>query len=182
MIGKLTGRFFAKGGSLPEAPLWDHLDRCGVPFRAPMSELIATHGTHPLGWADNVDICLLEGAKPFVTGQTDPMVFDITAQTDLTLPPPALRCAVRETGDFRLNYARAIAALVRLFGDGNEASTQAAVGRRWSFGRAHLSCFVIPPDRAPKAQHSRRNQMFPDRAQEAAIHIEPGLLGEPQSH
>jgi hypothetical protein len=175
VIGKLTGKLFSSGSRVPEARLWAQLDRCEINFRAPMADLIAAHGTHPLGWAEDVDICFLADAKPLVKGQADPVAFEITPGTDLGQPPATLRCAVRQQQDFRLNYAHAISALVRLFGEGEEATTETAVGRRWSFGRARLSCFVFPPDRAPEARNSRRNQMFPDRAFEAAIHIEPGL-------
>lgn len=167
-------RLFRRGGGLTEVRLWDRLDKCGINFRAPMSELIARYGCHPLGWADGIDICPMEGARPFVDGQTDPMVFDFTDQTDLSKPPPLLRCAVRNSPDFRINYARAIAGLVKHFGEGEDDTHDNAVGRLWQMGPARVTCHVIPPDRVDPAIPSKRNAMFPDRAVEAAILIVPG--------
>ena len=151
------------------------MDRCGIAFRAPMSELIARNGCHPIGWADGIDICPLEEARPFVDGQTDPMVFDFTDQTDLSQSPALLRCAVRKSPDFRINYARAIAQLVKRFGEGEDDTHEGAVGRCWQMGAARITCHVIPPDRVNPTQQTRRNAMFPDRAVEAAILITPGF-------
>ncbi len=175
MITRLMRGFSGGRAGPPEAPVWQQLERCGIDFRAPVAELLDRYPRLPIGWADDIDICLFEGCEPFLPGQSDPIGFDITAKTDLTAPPALLRCAVRERTDHRLNYAHAIARLVKLFGDGQEASTDAAVGRRWRFGRAEINCFVIPPERLKERPQSRRNLMFPDRATEASIHIAPGV-------
>lgn len=164
---------FGGGSGPPEAPLWDHLDRCGIDFRASAGALAARYGTHPLGWANDIDICLLEDADAFLRDQADPIAFELPAAIDLAAPPPLFRCAVRATGDFRLNYARAIAALVKLFGQGQETPTDLKVARTWTFGQASVECFVIPPDRLEGSPPSKRNLMFPDRATEATIHIVP---------
>ncbi len=166
---------FARNTGTPEARLWTRLERCGVDFRTPMADLVARYGRHPIGWADGIDICPLEDARPFVNGQTDPMVFDFTPQTDLSKPPVLLRCAVRNTPDFRINYAHAIAQLVKFFGEGEDDTHKGAVGRCWQMGTARVTCHVIPPDRVDPTMPSRRNAMFPDRAVEAAILIAPGI-------
>lgn len=43
----------------PEVPLWDFLDRLGLPFREPMGDLVARHGTKADVWTDSHRLCLL---------------------------------------------------------------------------------------------------------------------------
>ncbi|MEM6408724.1 MAG: hypothetical protein AAF700_09930 [Pseudomonadota bacterium] len=151
----------------------DRLDACAIPFREPIGALVERYGTHPLGWAPDIDICVLQDAKPFIATQTGPVVFEIGPETDLQAPPAMLRCAVRKAASPALNYARAIADLTKIFGRGEEVPHPERVQRRWSFDGAEMFCSVHPPDRPVSEARARRIAMFPDRAHEAAIHIFP---------
>lgn len=156
-----------------EAPLWDHLDACGIDFRASIRTLIDEHEHHPLGWAPDRDICTINSASPFCAGLDQDVSFEFDPSADLSGPPQHLRCAVRADPDFRMNYARATHALVKLFGEGVANSTDTSVGRIWTFGDAWVTCTTFPPNRQDQSQRNPRHDMFPDRATEAAIHIFP---------
>lgn len=182
----MTGIVSWLRGAQTPAGLWGRLDQCGVAFRSPMRDLIARHGHHPAGWVADTDICELPSSQPLISAQASPLLFDFTPQTDLSKPPPLLRCAVRGSHDHRLNYAHAVAALVKLFGQGQEASTadttggatEGTVARRWQFDAGWITCTVCPPERRAQGARNPRFDMFPDRATEAAIHIAPGYVSD----
>lgn len=149
---KSLKRLFArasKGGSgaPPETPLWDHLDACGIAFRAPMQDLIARHGSFPSPWERSSDACVFGGTAPFLTGEDRPATFQFTASSDLSAPPERFWCTVDANPDHRLNYAKAVHALVRLFGQGEVHSGNDSTSRNWRFGHAQLSCTVRPPEK-----------------------------------
>ena len=160
------------GNRPPEAPLWDHLDACGLDFRSPMRDLIAQHGSHPIGWAPDLDICTPPCIKPLFAGLDHPPSFRFDASTDLSLPPPQFYAALRQSADHRLNYARAIKALCDLFGEGSYNGTDLSTGREWQFGQAWLRCSVDLPDRQTDAPNLRHD-MFPKSRTEAAISFAP---------
>ena len=155
-----------------EAPLWAHLDRCGLGFRTPMAELIAAHGAHPIGWTPDLDICMPPCAKPLFAGLDHPPSFRFDAATDLSQPPALFHAALRASPDHRVNYARAIKALCDLFGEGEYSATQRSSGREWRFGRAWLRCEVHPPELQPNTPNLR-HEMFPKSRVEAAISFAP---------
>lgn len=170
----------ANGNRLPEAPLWDHLDACGLAFRAPMQLLIDTYGAHPIGWDPGLDICAPTCAKPLFAGLDHPPSFRFSASTDLSQPAPLFHAALRASDDHRVNYARAIKALCDLFGEGAydgensgpNTGPNTGTGRVWHFGQAWLRCCVHPPARHCDAP-SLRHQMFPKSRTEAAITFAP---------
>lgn len=164
----------------PEAPLWDHLDRCGLPFRSPMAQLIAAHGAHPIGWAPALDICAPPCAQPLIPGLDHPPSFRFDAATDLSQPPAQFYAALRASSDHRINYARAVKALCDLFGQGAYCGAQtgdgtgpaARSGREWRFGQAWLRCEVYPPE-LQEDMPNLRHEMFPKSRTEAAITFAP---------
>ncbi|MEM7472196.1 MAG: hypothetical protein AAF340_12670 [Pseudomonadota bacterium] len=172
---RLTSLFTGRASAPPESAIHDRLKACAVPYESAVETLVAHYGTHPLGWAPDIDICVLEGAAPFIRAQSGPMVFELAADTNPQAPPAMLRCAVRSAASPALNYAKAISELSKLFGRGQEVEHPERVQRRWSLGGVEMICFVHPPDRPVSKTRERRIAMFPDRADEAAIHIFPNL-------
>jgi len=162
----------AQVNRLPEAPLWDHLDACGLAFRAPMQLLIDAHGAHPIGWDPDLDICTPPCAKPLFAGLDHPPSFRFSAQSDLNQPAPLFHAALRASNDHRINYARAIKALCNLFGEGTYDGTDTGTGRVWRFGQAWLRCDAHPPEQQPSAPNLR-HEMFPKSRVEAAISFAP---------
>ena len=112
-----------------------------------MQDLIARHGSFPSTWDRDADACICEGTKPFIQVQDQPLTFQFGTGTDLSAPPAMLWCAVDANPDHRLNYAKAVYALVKLFGDGEAHSGKDCTYRLWQFGRAQLTCTVYPPDK-----------------------------------
>ncbi len=159
-------------GAAPEAPLWDHLDACGIPFRTPMADLISQYGSYPIGWSEALDTCTPQGHAQFIAGLAHQPTFQFSRDTDLLVPANYFFCAVQESADHRLNYAKAIHALVGLFGKGEPSSTSNTVAREWRFGHARLSCTVWPPERQDKGRNSRHD-MFPETITEASITFTP---------
>ncbi|MDA8746746.1 hypothetical protein N9M66_00885 [Litoreibacter sp.] len=159
-------------GAAPEAPLWDRLDACGVAFRTPMAQLIEQYGSSPSVWSGQLDICTLTNTTPFIAGLAHPPAFQFSPDTDLTAPPRDLFCAVQANPDHRINYAKAIAALVPLFGNGIVGTASNTASRDWRFGHATLSCTVWPPD-AQSSGRNTRHEVFPETITEASIWIAP---------
>jgi hypothetical protein len=158
----------------PEAPLWNHLDACGLDFRTPMNQLIDLHGAHPIGWTADVDICTPPCSTPLIPGLDHPPSFRFDGSTDLSQPPAQFHAALRASSDHRINYARAIKALCDLFGQGEYSATDTSSGREWRFGQAWLRCTVYPPERQDTAPNLR-HEMFPKSRTEAAIIFAPAL-------
>lgn len=140
-------RAVLKDAATAEAHFWDYLDACGIPFRTPMVDLITRHGSFPTPFVAGSETCIIEGAQPFVAGQDRPPFFQFSARTDISAVPERLWCAVDANPDHRLNYAKAIHALVQLFGEGEVRSGGDSTARHWNLGHAQLSCTVYPPEK-----------------------------------
>ncbi|MEM9583662.1 MAG: hypothetical protein AAGA08_11150 [Pseudomonadota bacterium] len=161
-----------------EALLWDRLDRCGIAFRAPMADLIDRYGAKPAIWSDQLDICILHDADPFIAGLAHPPAFQFSQDTDLLQPPSALFCAVQASPDHRINYAKAIAALKPHFGEGTVGTAANTASRSWQFGHATLSCTVWPPEAQSPARNTR-HEIFPETRTEASIWMSPAYRTHP---
>ena len=155
-----------------EAALWDHLDTCGIDFRASMADLITRYGSAPAVWSEKLDICVMADAAPFIPGLAHPPAFQFSPASDLSAPPRDFFCAVQASPDHRINYAKAIAALVRKFGDGTVGTASNTASRDWQFGHASLSCTVWPPDSQQPGRNTR-HEIFPETITEAAIWMAP---------
>ncbi len=155
-----------------EQILWDRLDRCGLDFRQPMIELIERYGSKPAIWSEQLEICTLESKLDFIPGLAHPPAFQFGPETDLLKPPNALFCVVQASPDHRINYAKAIAALRPLFGEGTVGKASNTASRDWQFGHATLSCTVWPPQSQAPGRN-RRHEVFPETKTEASIWISP---------
>ncbi|PTX55414.1 hypothetical protein C8N43_0048 [Litoreibacter ponti] len=156
----------------PEAALWDHLDACEIPFRAPLSDWIDRYHLSPSVWSEGLDYCIPDDVAPFFPGLDAPLHAQVYEVADLAAPPDYLWCALRGDGDHRLNYAGALARLTKIFGKGAETSSSNTVSREWRFGLARLSCTVWPPEKQSYGQNDR-HRLFPDTITEASVAIHP---------
>ncbi|SDX02340.1 hypothetical protein [Litoreibacter albidus] len=163
---------FRQTSQPPETRLWTHLDACGIPFRAPLSEWATEMHLTSCGWCHGLDYCIPDAQASFVPCLDAPLRAQVSPDTNLDAPPDYLWGAVRGTGDLRLNYAKAIAALTKTFGNGAECSTATSVARRWDIGLARITCTVHPPQHLTGTP-SPRHQMFPETVHEAQIAIYP---------
>lgn len=158
----------------PEAPLWNHLDACGIPFRTASQDLIAEFGTFPLVWTPSLDACSIEGKKPFIPNLANPLTFKLHKGLDPDSPPTDFSTAVQATDDHRLNFAKAISGLRAAFGPGDVASASNTVARRWRFGWAEIRCTTWPPENQDNRGLNSRHKMFPETITEAQISVIPG--------
>lgn len=142
-----TGPHRREGGATPEAPLWDRLDACGIAFRAPMAELITRHGSFPSPWGSQCEACVIGSTTPFIDGEGQQAAFEFADDADMTAPPLQILCSVAASPDHRLNYAKAVHALVKLFGEGEVHSGETSTSRVWRLGHAWLACTVYPPEK-----------------------------------
>ncbi|WP_298261681.1 hypothetical protein [uncultured Litoreibacter sp.] len=158
----------------PEAPLWSQLDACGIPFRDPLGDWVSNLHLTASGWCDGLDQCVPNATRPFIPSLDVALHAQVLAQSDMEAPPLYLCGAVQKLGDHRLNYARSISELSRLFGKGAEVSVSNTVAREWRFGLARLRCTVFPPDKGLNIGPNERHERFPNTVEEASITIETG--------
>ncbi|SFR44694.1 hypothetical protein [Litoreibacter janthinus] len=163
---------FRHKSSLPEARLWNHLDACAIPFRAPLGDWVAQMHLTASGWSDGLDYCIPDTQTPLFAGLDVPVRAQISEYTNFDAPPDYLWGAVQGAKDHRLNYAKALAGLTKVFGKGTASSASNTVSRNWSFGLARVSCTVWPPNKNRHGTNSR-HQMFPETIEEASIAIYP---------
>ena len=156
----------------PEDALWAHLDACGIPFRAPVTDWVAQMHLTTSGWSDGLDYCIPDTQTPLITGLDAAVRAQVSDQTDYDAAPNYLWGAVQGAGDHRLNYAKAIAGLTHLFGKGDETSASNTVSREWRFGLARVSCTAWPPGKQDRGRNDRHT-LFPETVEEALIAIHP---------
>jgi hypothetical protein len=167
----------------PEAPLWALLDRIGLPFRDPLGDLVAAHGTTPCVWLPSLPICTLP-AQPLIHGLSrfetqvhpgvDPTlpVFQISAQYRVH----SAKTMADHLVDRRCerNFADVTAALTRILGPGSPAASSNTLGLEWRFGAARLWVLGFPPRLNPGA--NSRHGSDPGSQTEAGLHLSPGWM------
>lgn len=167
----------------PETPIWDLLDKIGLPFRLPLSDLLTRHGTLPCVWLPSLAVCRLP-TTPLLPGLSP---FDVQVQTGVDPTRPAFHFSAHyrvhgaktvadRLSDHRTerNVADVIAALSSLLGPGEAAATSNTLGRVWRFGMARLRVIGFPPRLNPLA--NSRHQSDPGSQTEAHVSVEPGWM------
>ena len=156
--------------------LWDHLDHCAIDFRSSQSDLIKRYGTRPSGWAEGLQYCEFQSARPFIAGFAHPLVFQFSETTDLRPPPSYCVGFVRASGDVFENFQTAVHQLEGLFGSGVDVSSSNTRSRLWVFGSAQVRATVFPP-RLNRAKNSRHDAIE-GSATECSVAIEPAYCPE----
>jgi hypothetical protein len=167
----------------PETPLWDLLDQIGLPFRAALAQLVASHCTSACVWLPSLALCTLP-SKPLVPGLS-PFTVQVHPFADPTLPAFYLSAHYRAHSVKTLadrvvdrrterNFAEVTAAITRLLGPGEDAATFNTLGRSWQFGMARLRVIGFPPRLNPLP--NSRHQSDPGSKTEAFVSLEPGWM------
>ena len=165
--------FFRCQSKPAEAPLWDLLDACGLPFREPLGIWLDQFHSQASVWSDTLEYSIPDNQVPLFDGLDSLIHAQFDENTDLDQAPDYLSGAVRGAGDHRLNYAKAIAGLTRALGKGKENSKSNTVSRIWNLGLARVECTVWPPDKQQKGGRNDRHRLFPETIEEAHISIHP---------
>jgi hypothetical protein len=174
---------------LPEARLWDHLDRLGVPFRQSKGALIAAYGSVPVGWTTDLDDCILPG-KPLLPGAS-PLSFNCWVSQDPRPVPHYLSACFRKPPTLikrifsgrraELAFGEVKRALTRDLGEPTASSVSNTVACHWDFGLARVAATCFPPRLQRDFGPNRRLALDQEAAHEVSIAVEPAWTPDPDA-